>query len=93
MFESNLTWLPMPVVPVVMAISGLVVMALVMAVMVRSRGPVSDPFCSHPAAQANDPLAILRERYARGGMDHDEFELVLDRLQRTSEIRPEGTIS
>lgn len=30
-----------------------------------------------------DPLAVLRERYARGEIGHDEFERYLDRLVRT----------
>lgn len=29
------------------------------------------------------PLAVLRERYARGEIGHDEFDRYLDRLIRT----------
>lgn len=35
-----------------------------------------------------DPLAVLRERYARGEIGHDEFDRYLDRLIRTEPGQP-----
>ena len=40
-----------------------------------------------PAASRaqEDPLVVLRERYARGEMDHDEFERTVEGLLRTED--------
>ena len=37
-----------------------------------------------------DPLAVLRERYARGEIGHEEFDRYLDRLIRTEPGRQPG---
>lgn len=42
------------------------------------------------ATSNENPLETLRERYARGALDDDEFEARLERLVATEEIPPEA---
>ena len=50
--------------------------------------PVTEPTASEADAPSNDadPLADLRERYARGDIDDVEFERKLDRLIQTEDV-------
>lgn len=41
------------------------------------------------ASESDDPLQTLRERYARGELDDDEFERALETLLETDEFDPE----
>jgi uncharacterized membrane protein len=38
---------------------------------------------SHESGAPEDPLAVVRERYARGEISHDELDRYLDTLLRT----------
>ena len=83
-------WWPLLIVmPLLMAAAA----ATVLAVMTRSgHGPFRGPgqhgsLREHERGQdqraGEDPLAVLRERYARGEISHEEFDRYLDRLVRT----------
>lgn len=68
-----------------------VVVAAVTAVtMVLARGGRRQDPAGHgpqqdrgPGQAGEDPVTVLRERYARGEIGHDEFERYLDHLVRT----------
>jgi putative membrane protein len=54
---------------------GLVIVALVLGVRWLIRQNSQDRYTPPPAApQAPDPLAVLRDRYARGEIDEEEYE-------------------
>ncbi len=94
-------WPLMIVMPLVMVGIGIVMMLVV----TRGRSGRRDGWPSGQRAPAEpsrelpkpreDPLAILRERWARGEIDMEEFERRLDQLVRTEpelirEQRPES---
>ncbi len=54
----------------------IVVIVLVVAAFVRSQGS------SGPGPRAASPEDILKERYARGEIDHEEFRRRMDELRR-----------
>ncbi|MDA8354792.1 MAG: hypothetical protein M0Z95_00460 [Actinomycetota bacterium] len=45
------------------------------------------PASAREAPKARDPLEIVRERYARGEIDHDELERYLDHLLTSEQPR------
>ena len=53
----------------VLVIGGIIALVVVL---MRNLGGSAHPTTAHPARP--DPLDILKERYARGEIDHDEYE-------------------
>jgi putative membrane protein len=76
-------WLLFIVVPLVM-LAGMAFMVWMMRGMSGSGGRRSRrKLDREPPQPREDPLSLLRERYARGEIDHAEFERRLDQLVRT----------
>jgi hypothetical protein len=83
---------PMLIFPLVM----LAAMAAVLTLLAGRGGRGGMPFCGpgrHSPADApqptrEDPLQVLRERYARDEIDHAEFERALDGLLHTETPTP-----
>lgn len=88
-------WDPMLIVAVILLAVVILAAALALTFALRSAGPAGRPRLrksgrrdrnSRPAARADsgeDPLIIVRERYARGEIGHAELIRVLDQLLRT----------
>lgn len=53
---------------------GLIIVGLVLGIRWLIRADRSSRLPGGPGAAADDPLEILRQRYARGEIDDDEFE-------------------
>jgi uncharacterized membrane protein len=88
-------WDPTLIVAVILLAVVIVAVALALTFALRSAGPAGRPRPhkpgrrdrdSRPAARTGsgeDPLIIVRERYAHGEISHAEFIGVLDQLLRT----------
>jgi uncharacterized membrane protein len=70
-------WVPLLIVALMVALVAAGT-GIVIAISRRESGRQLDRL-----PKAEDPLAVLRERYARGEIDHDEFERHLGGLLRT----------
>jgi putative membrane protein len=91
------SWWPLFIVMPLLMVAAGVTMVVVMTRGRRSSGPFWGPGGQGSRRERDrdlgqageDPLAVLRERYARGEIDHEEFERYLDRLVRTEPpLRP-----
>ncbi len=92
MMWNDAGWTPFLVFPLMMMLVMAVMVTLMMRVGRRSGWP---PFfgtsrTDHQAGPSSektreDPLVVLRERYARGEIEHEEFERTLDGLLRTED--------
>ena len=98
MMGWNAGWGPALIVPVILLVT-LAVAAVVMTRASRSAGPGSRPPSWRPGhtgvgdnrpsavggGRDEDPLIVLRERYARGEISHAEFVRDLDRVLRAEQ--------
>lgn len=80
-------WWPLMIVMPLVMLAGFAVLAWMVSGMlgVRSRRPrdVQPPVSRPESTAREDPLAVVRERYARGEIGHEELDRYLDRLLRT----------